>query len=283
MGMAMASRVLRMRPVRLVVGGGQVSGPAPPVVEDHQVDQGDQAADGDAADGAGGGVLAAKAQVEDIPGQGQAHQQLGQGLQHLGHGGGHHVRVALGIAPVGGHGAHEEAGQGHHPHGGGGQAVPLEVGQVLGEEEHHQAADGAQDDEGHQTDPEDPVHLVAPVQGVGLGDGLGHGHRQAGGGDHEQQVIDGVSVVEVAEAHVPQDAAQGDFVQGADDLHDGDADGQDGRAAEKGVGFLWFQSCRSLRFTGLSGRPRRAGAGHTRPPRPGSFPGPGSGRSHPCI
>ena len=120
--------------------------------------------------------------------------------------------MALGIAPVGRHGTHKEAGQRHHPHSGGGQTVPLEIGQGLGKDKHHQAADGAQNDKGDQRHPENPVHLVPPVQGVGLGDGLGHGHRQAGGGDHQQQVVDGVGVVEVAEAHIPQDAPQGDFI-----------------------------------------------------------------------
>ena len=86
------------------------------------------------------------------------------------------------------------------------------IGQGLGKDKHHQAADGAQNDKGDQRHPENPVHLVPPVQGVGLGDGLGHGHRQAGGGDHQQQVVDGVGVVEVAEAHIPQDAPQGDFI-----------------------------------------------------------------------
>ena len=91
-------------------------------------------------------------------------------------------------------------------------AARLSPWRLLGKDKHHQAADGAQNDKGDQRHPENPVHLVPPVQGVGLGDGLGHGHRQAGGGDHQQQVVDGVGVVEVAEAHIPQDAPQGDFI-----------------------------------------------------------------------
>ena len=129
--------------LRPVVGLGQALGAVLPAEADHQVDQGDQAAGGDAGNGTGGRELTAEAQAQQVPGQKQADDQLGHGLQDLGDGGGHHVRVPLGIAPVGRHGTHEEAGQGHHPHGGGGQAVTLQVRQGLGEEEHDEAADGA--------------------------------------------------------------------------------------------------------------------------------------------
>ena len=65
--------------LRLVGGRGQAAGPVPPVVADHQVEQGHQAAGGDAADGPGGGNLAAEAQVQQVPGQKQAHDELGEG------------------------------------------------------------------------------------------------------------------------------------------------------------------------------------------------------------
>ena len=277
MGMAMTTRVFRILPERsgLSVAGGRLRA-VPPVVADHQVEQGHQAAGGDAADGPGGGNLAAEAQVQQVPGQKQAHDELGEGLQHLGHRRGHHVRVALGIAPVGRHDAHKEAGQGHHPHRGGGQTVPLEVGQGLGKEEHDEAAGDAQHQAGGEGHPEHPADLVPPAQGVGLGDGLGHGHRQAGLGDHQQQVVDGVGVVEVAEAHVPQDAAQGDLVQGANYFDHRNAGGQDGRAAKEGIcgECSFLQNSPSLRITRFC-RLRRGGAGRRTSPRPGSSPGPG--------
>ena len=124
--------------------------------------------------------------------------------------------------------------------------------------------------------PEHPADLVPPAQGVGLGDGLGHGHRQAGLGDHQQQVVDGVGVVEVAEAHVPQDAAQGDLVQGANDFDHRNAGGQDGRAAKEGIcgECSFLQNSPSLRITRFF-RLRRGGAGRRTSPRPGSSPGPG--------
>ena len=212
-----------------------MGGSVPPVVAEDQVDQGDEAAGGHAADGSGGGDLTAEAQPEQVPGQNQAYHQLGHRLDDLGDRCGDHVRVALGEAPVGRDGAQEEGGQGHDPDGGGSHAVSLEVGQGLGPEEHDGRGDRAQNDEGQQAHPEDPVHLVVTAQGVGLGDGLGHGHGQACGGDHQQQVEDRVGVVEVAEAHVPQDAAQGDLVQGADELDHDDAHGQGGGPAEEGT------------------------------------------------
>ena len=79
------------------------------------------------------------------------------------------------------------------------------------------------------------MHLVPPAQGVGLGDGFGEGHRQARRGHHQQQIVDHIGVVEVAEALVPQDIAQRDLVDGSDELDDGDARRQNGGAAEEGA------------------------------------------------
>ena len=103
----------------------------------------------------------------------------------------------------------------------------------LGAEEHNAGGDKPQNNKGDQTHPEHPVDLVAAAQCVGLRNGLGHGHGQARGGDHQQQVKHRVGVVEVAEAHVPQDAAQRNLVQGADELDDHNARSQRRRPTEK--------------------------------------------------
>ena len=50
-----------------------------------------------------------------------------------------------------------------------------------------------------------------------------------------QKVEDRIGVVEVAEAHVTQDAAQGDLIKGANELDDDDARSQGGGPAKKGT------------------------------------------------
>lgn len=227
--------------IRGAVPQGGLVGSGPAVLE-HQIGQGHQTADGDPPNGPGGDVLAPQALLQEIPGQGQSRQELNGGLQHLGDACGGHVPLALGIAPVGGHGTDEEAGQGQGPDRGRGEGVALEAGQGVGKEEHNQAAEYPQGQKGVQGDPEHPLHLPPPPQGGGLGDGLGHGHRQAGSGHHQQQVVDGIGVVEIGKAGVVQDIPQGDFIEGTDELSHGNAGGQDGGPAKEGAAFGlgWF-------------------------------------------
>ena len=201
-------------------------------------------------------------------GQGQADDQLAQGLNDLGHRRGHHVAVPLGVAPEGGEDADEEAGGRDGLDGVDRHAVPLEVGQGLGQEEHDGKADRAQDYKGDQGHVEGAVDLIPPPQGVGLGDALGEGHGKARRGDHQQQVVDDIGVVEVAEALVVQNVPQRDLVEGADELDDGDAHGQDGGAAEEGSFLFTITQWVAQPFAMSLGRvsAQRGGAGRSRPP-----------------
>ena len=119
--------------------------------------------------------------VEDEHGQGQAQQQLAQGLDDLGHAGGHHVHVALGIPPEAEQQVHSTAGgQGQH-----GEVRLLILEHILatmGENRDMQTKLMLPSTrEGGQGHPEHPLLLVVQAQGVAFAHRLGQGHRQTGG------------------------------------------------------------------------------------------------------
>ena len=190
-----------------------------------------------AEDGAGGGHRLIVRGFQEEIGQGQADDQLAQGLNDLGDCGGSHDGVALEVAPHGGQGAQEEDGGGQGPDGVPALPVVHQLGQLLGEKEHQAEADGAQGQEGEEGHPEGLLHLVVTAQGVGLRDHLGQGHRQTAGGDGDEQGIDVVGGVEVGEPRFPQDVAQGDLVQSANELDDDNSSGQNGGTAKEGIIF----------------------------------------------
>ena len=198
------------------------------------IQQGGQLGDGDTGDGAGCGSGLVPADMDQPHGQGQAEDQLEQGLDDLRDRGGGHVGVALGIAPEGGKACHQSHRGGQHPHGGGGLRVAHEGGKAVRSQEHGQGAEGAEGHKETEGDTENLVHLVLPALGVGLGDHLAHGHGDARRGDHEQNVenVEGVGEIRVAAA---QNVDEGHLVHGADDLHQHNAHCQNGSAAKKGV------------------------------------------------
>lgn len=58
--------------------------------------------------------------------------------------------------------------------------------------------------------PEGLAHLIASAtQGTGLADQLGHGHRRAGSGDGQQDLIDIIGVGKVGVPLLPNDIDQG--------------------------------------------------------------------------
>ena len=133
--------------------------------------------------------------------------------------------MALGIAPQGGQTAHAHHGGGQGADTGGGLAVVHHPGQGIRPEEHHQKGDEPQGEKQHQSQAEGPPDLVAPVQGVGLADQLGHGHGQARRGHGEQHGVDVIGVVEVGSPRLPDDVDEGDLIEHADELDDEDAGG----------------------------------------------------------
>ena len=160
----------------------------------------------------------------------------------MGDPGGHHVEVALKIAPEGGHDAHAQhrGSQGHNAVDRLGVADGV-FGQGAGQNGHAEKADKAQGEEGGEGHPEHPLHLIAAAQGIGLGNGFAESHGKAGGGDGQEEIVDVVCGVIIPHHIVGKNVSQRDAVDGADDLHKDGADGQNGRTAEEGALFLRFR------------------------------------------
>ena len=203
-----------------------------PALDGH-VDERGQRAGGDAEDGAGGGHGHALARVQQPLGQRKADDDLYQHLQHLPHGGGAHVCVALDVAAVGAGDAHQQhrRGQGEHALRAF-RRVYEDDGHLRGEEQHQrgeQRAQHGQRDIGHA---EGAAHLVVAPERAGSGDHARERHGQSRGGDGEQDVIYAVGGVEIAVAGVAEYVAERYLIDGAEYLHDDDARGEDGRAVE---------------------------------------------------
>ena len=210
----------------------------PPALEgevDHHEAQGQNGAHRDAHNGAGGTLVLRTAQLHQIDGQGQTQDQLAQRLDDLGDGGGGHVAVPLGIAPEGRQAAHAHHRRGEDPDAVRGHGVPHQVGEMGRAEVHDEEGDEPQDQEGAQGHMEHLVDLIPASHGVGLGHHLGQRHRKPGGGDGQQHRVDVIGIGEVGIPGIPDDAHQGDLVEHADDLHNGDPRRQDGGAAEEGA------------------------------------------------
>ena len=240
-GDAQPQQPLEDRPTALgLVGAPEDGGPVAAVVPDH-VEHGQHRASADAHDGARRADLQVLADIDQVPGQGQADEQLDKGLDELAHRRGHHVLPALGEAPVGAHDGHADHRHRQGLDGPVGHGVAHPGRQLLGEEEHGRRAHGPhRHKEGHGG-VEAPAHLVAPPRGVGLADELAQGQGQAGGGQGQQEGVDVVGAGEVGDALVPQDVVQGDLVQRPADLHEHRGDGKDSDPAHKGLfGLILF-------------------------------------------
>ena len=113
--------------LRRVVQPSRLASAAADVVSD-EIDEADARPACHAEDGPCGGEGGGHALLHQKPGQGQADDKLAQGLDDLGHGGGHHVGVPLGIPPEGGEDAHEETGGRDGLDGVNRHAVSLQIG-----------------------------------------------------------------------------------------------------------------------------------------------------------
>ena len=217
------------------VGGGQhVIVPA--LVDDH-VQQRHGGADGHTENGAGRAhgqghrvapVCAQHQHRDHKPGD-----DLEQNLQHLVHGGGQHVAVALAVAPIGRDHAHQQDGRGHGPDAGRGvRVLQINGGQPVGEEKHDGGKDQADDREGGQRHPEGLFLLFYPAVGIRLRHQARQSHGQTRGGQGEENVIDAVGTHKHGIALVPENVAQRNLVEEAQDFHDDHAHGQNGRAVQ---------------------------------------------------
>ena len=211
-----------------------IPAPVPGQVRQHPHAQGQQRqshACRDPGDGPGGGYVGGIPLPQQPPGKTQAHHQLAAGFDDLAGGGGPHVAQALGIAPDHGHQAHAQHRRRQHPDGVLRLGIVHPPGQVPGQEEHHAAADGPQQQkqpEGHGHRAPPPVH---PAQSLRLGHQPRQGQGKSGGGHHQQQIIDIVRGIEIVHALLVQQVSQGDLIQGPDGLGDEHGDGQQRSAA----------------------------------------------------
>ena len=196
-----------------------------------QKQHGDERADGDAENGAGGAGIQAHADLQHVPGQGQADAQLAQGLQHLADGGGRHVALALGIAPHTGQQAHAEYRRGQRLNGQAGHVVVHEARQLGRAEEHQQGPCQAQTEKQPDGGVEDLALFVVPALGVGLAGHFGDGQGQAGGRDGQQHVINVVGRLEIRFSLRTQDVVQRELIKGSDDFDKDHGESQNGGAA----------------------------------------------------
>ena len=167
------------------------------------------------------------------PGQREAHHDLDQHLQHLAHGGGHHVAEALAVAAIGRHQAYQQHRGAHHADAQRGVRVSQDaVGDLVREQGHDQRADEAQPEEGPPGDREGAPQLIGAALGVGLGDHAGQCDGKARRRERQKYVIDVVGRVEERVSVVDEDIPDGHLVQEAQDLHDDHARGEDRRAVQ---------------------------------------------------
>ena len=196
-----------------------------------QEQHGHRCARRDAHDGPRRAELRGLADVQHVPGQGQADAQLQQSLQHLADGGGGHVPLALGIAPHTGQQTHAEHGGSQGLDGGGRQGVVQEPGQRVRTEEHQHGADQTQTEEQPDGGGEDPPLLVFQPPGVGLTGHPGDGQGQARRGKGQQKVVDLVGGVKISLSRAAQNIAERDLVGRTDELDDDHSRRQNGGAA----------------------------------------------------
>ena len=205
-----------------------------------QINGRDQTADGDTQNGAAGGQGDAVGEFQQNQGGNHTHNQLHDGFDHLGNGGGNHVALTLEEATVGTHHADQQGAGTKETDGSPGIRLILKLSQLAAEHRHQQGTGNAQPQENAPGSAVDPADLVVVVQGAGLGNHPAHGHRQSGGGDHQQHVVDVVGGIEVTEALLADDGVQGNLVQRAQNLYNGGGHGQQGGTLEKILLFLGF-------------------------------------------
>ena len=193
----------------------------------------DQAAGGNAQDGPTGGQRHASCCPEEDQRGGHTHKQPDHRLDHLGDGGGQHVALALKEAPEGGDHADQQHTGSQKTDGGPGIRLILESGKGTAEEGHQQASHKAQTQKQVAGSGVDPPDLVVMLQGVGLGNHSAHGYGKPRGGDHQQDIINFVGGVKVAEALLADDGVQGDLIHSPQDLYNGGGHGKQGRTLQK--------------------------------------------------
>ena len=201
------------------------------LAEEHIAQRG-QRADRDAEDGARRGRGQAVPRADEIPREREPGGDLREHLEHLADRGGGHVLVALAVAAVGAGEADEQHRGAQSQYAQPRLGVVQRVRERVGEEGHYERAHDAYDKEGPPGHGEYPPHLVGPVHRVRLRDEPRERDRQPRRGQREEDAVDVVGHEEVRVALVAEDVAEGYLVDGAEYLHNHDAEGEYRRAVE---------------------------------------------------
>ena len=193
----------------------------------------DEAAGGNAQNGAACGQGDGPGGLQQKQGGGHTHHQPDDRFDDLGDGGGEHIALALEEAPKGRHNADEQHTGAQETDGGPGVGLVLEPGQLAAEQGHEEAPHNAQGQEDAPGGGVNSADLIVVFQRIGLGDHPAHGHGKTGGGDHQQHIVDFVGGIKVAEALFADDGVQRNLVDGADDFDNGGCHGQQRGALEE--------------------------------------------------
>ena len=205
---------------------------------DHHVEQGHDRADGHAQDRAGGAHGQGHRVLRRIGAQDkhcdhEAGDDLEQDLQHLVHGGGEHVAVALAVAAISRNHAHQQDRGRHGAHAGRGVRVfQIDGGEPVWEEEQHRRKDQPKQCKAHERDAESLLLQADVTASVSLGHKARERDRQARRRQREENIIDVVCACEHGIALVAEDIPERYLVNEAQKLHDDDADCQDRGAVQ---------------------------------------------------
>ena len=185
-------------------------------------------------------------QLHHEPRKAEADHKPRHRLKNLADGRGGHVALTLEEAAIGGDKADEQHARSercncrprvfvcrdHH-------------GKGLAENQHAEASNHADGQKHVERRFIGSSNLRVVPKRLRLRDHAAHSHGKTRRRDHEQDVIDVVGGIEVAEAALLQDVLQRDLVDEAEQLHDDRRGGQDGDALQKALllGFVLAHAC----------------------------------------
>ena len=197
----------------------------------HHVQQRHDRADGHAEYRACRRGRAAKPLLHCNRGEDESGDDLEQHLQHLVYGCRDHVAVALTIAAVGRDEAHEQDRRSHGADAGRGVGVfKVGRGEPVGQQEQYQREHKADDGKRPARNAEGLFLLTGAAVCVRLRDKARQRHRQTGGRQREKDVVYIVGAEEHGISLVAENIAERDLIDEAQQLHDDDADSEDGGA-----------------------------------------------------
>ena len=173
-------------------------------------------------------------QLHDEPRKPEAHDQTGDGFKDLADGGGGHAALALEEAPVGRDQADQQHARRQRRDGRPGIfAVRDHHRELAAEHQHHKASGDAEGDKDIDGRLEDALDLRLVSERLRLGDHAAHGNGQTRGGDHEQDVVNVIGGVEIAEAGRADDIVERGLEQKAHELDQNGRHGENCRALQK--------------------------------------------------